>query len=100
VMEAWGPMTAASNVISLNRTVEDANANKITMHGCKSRGGETGWSVVCNTNYNICRTHGNNMGYFWYKGTDALTTPVAKNIATTFNGELVPAEKLDLYRQL
>jgi len=100
VMEAWGPMTAASNVISLNRTVEDANANKITMHGCKSRGGETGWSVVCNTNYNVCRTHGNNMGYFWYKGTDALTTPVAKNIAKTFNGELVPAEKLDLYRQL
>lgn len=72
VQESWGVMTNAANVISINRNAEDAENNKLTYLLCKSRSGETGWAVVCNTDYDRQRTHSNDQGYFTYRGEEAL----------------------------
>jgi len=96
VMEAWGPMTAAAIVISLNRSDQDAALRKITYLLCKSRSGETGWAVVCNTDYDRCRIHSNDMGAFYYRGTESIGQKSA-GLMEGFKGQLVTSEKLDLF---
>ncbi len=96
VMETWGAMTAAAIVISLNRSDLDAEMNKLTFLVCKSRGSETGWAVVCNTNYDTCRTHSNDMGYFTYRGTESVGEKSA-DIMKTWQGQVVTSDKLAVY---
>jgi replicative DNA helicase len=96
VMETWGAMTAAAIVISLNRSDLDAEMNKLTFLVCKSRNGETGWAVVCNTNYDICRTHSNDMGFFTYRGTESVGERSA-DIMKTWQGQTVTSDKLAVY---
>jgi replicative DNA helicase len=96
VMETWGAMTAAAIVISLNRSDLDAEMGKLTFLICKSRSSETGWAVVCNTNYDICRTHSNDMGFFSYRGTESVGEKSA-DIMKTWNGQTVTSDKLAVY---
>jgi hypothetical protein len=66
VAETFGPMKRATNVISVNR---DANAminNKVTFYICKSRSGQTGWAIYCNSAYDKCITHSNELGCVVY----------------------------------
>ena len=96
VMETWGAMTAAAIVVSLNRSDLDAELGKISFLVCKSRSSETGWVVVCNSNYDICRTHSNDMGFFSYRGTESVGEQSA-SIMKTFNGQVVTSDKLAVY---
>lgn len=73
VMEAWGPMTAASTVISLNRDWRDAANKKLTYLVCKSRSGDTGWAVIVNTDYDRCVLHSNELGCFWLRGEESVS---------------------------
>lgn len=99
VMETWGAMTAAATVISINRTAIDAELKKLTYLVCKSRGGETGWAVVCNTDYDRCRIHANYLGCFWYRGEDGLGEQSA-DIMAAFKNQAVPSEKIRWYEEL
>jgi len=92
VMEAWGVMTAAATVISVNRTANDAEQNLLTFLLCKSRGGETGWAVVCNTDYNKCLTHANDLGFFWYRGEKGVDK--GRDIMGSFQGQVVTSDKI------
>jgi replicative DNA helicase len=96
VMETWGAMTAAAIVVSLNRSDLDAEMGKLTFLICKSRSSETGWAVVCNSNYDICRTHSNDMGFFSYRGTESIGEKSA-DIMKTWNGQVVTSDKLAVY---
>lgn len=93
VMEAWGPMTAATNVISLNRSDEDAALNKMTFLLCKSRSSDIGWAVTANTDYSRARTHANDLGAFWYRSSDSLGQKTAEMMSAYLNRE-VPSDKV------
>lgn len=98
VMESWGIMTAAATVISVNRTAQDAELNKLTYLLCKSRSGDVGWAVVCNTDYQRCRIHANDLGCFWYRGEDGLGAQSA-DIMNAFRGQALSSEKLKWYQE-
>ena len=98
VMESWGIMTAAATVISVNRTAEDAEMNKLTYLLCKSRSGDVGWAVVCNTDYQRCRIHANDLGAFWYRGEDGLGDQAA-DIMNAMKGQVLTSEKLRWYQE-
>lgn len=93
VSETWGAMTAAAVVVSLNRSDLDAELNKLSLLVCKSRSSETGWVVVCNTNYDVCRTHSNDLGCFSYRGTESVGEKSA-SIMEAWKGQTVPSDKL------
>lgn len=57
VMESWGPMTTATNVISINRPPE-AQAKNITGYLiCKSRSSEVGVLFLARSNFGMARSH-------------------------------------------
>lgn len=99
VMETWGAMTAAATVISINRTDEDAEMGLLTYLLCKSRTGETGWAVVCKTDYDRCRIHSNDQGAFWYRGGDGLGD-MSVDIMAGYKNQVVPSEKIRYYEEL
>lgn len=57
VMEAWGPMTTATNVISINRPPE-ARARHVTgFMVCKSRSSDVGVVFLAKSNFACARSH-------------------------------------------
>ena len=68
VMESWGPMTTATNVISINRDAQAQAKGYVTYHICKSRSSEVGWAVVCRSEYATARTHGPDLESTFYRG--------------------------------
>jgi replicative DNA helicase len=68
VMESWGPMTGATNVISINRDDEAMAKKLVTFYVCKSRSSDTGYAVVCKSNYAHSITHSDKLGAVWYRG--------------------------------
>ena len=74
--ESWGPMTSAVNVITLNRDPIAAANHRLTYYLCKSRSGETGWAVVCRTNYANCVTHSDKLGARYYQSASTLANKI------------------------
>lgn len=72
VLESWGAMTTATNVITLNRDGLAATKNRMTFHIVKSRSNETGWSIVSKTAFDICQTHGEDLTATCYRGSNTL----------------------------
>jgi hypothetical protein len=66
VAETFGPMKRATNVISINRDAHAMTNNKVTFYICKSRSGQTGWAVYCNSDYDRYITHSNELGCIIY----------------------------------
>lgn len=95
VMEAWGPMTTATNVISLNRDRQAESEGYITFHICKSRSSEVGWAVTCDSFYGRARTH-------WYEYSNSYMHRDgerpgrnAKNLLKNYNGREITPEILN-----
>src|ERR1035437_1671079 len=86
VQESWGPMTSATNVISINRSIKAMNANRLTYLLCKSRSSETGQAVVCRTNYTHATTHSDGLGAAWYRGGSAMEGRVDSYLKTHGGG--------------
>jgi replicative DNA helicase len=76
VQEAWGPMTAASNVITLNRSPNAKKNNRITFYVAKSRSSETGRAIVARSNFAHGRTHSNELGAVGYFGTATMDADI------------------------
>jgi hypothetical protein len=68
VHESYGPMQMATNVWSVNRDAAAAAGHRLTFYIDKSRSSETGWAVVCRTNYACATTHSDELGATWYRG--------------------------------
>lgn len=71
VQESWGPMTAATNVWTINRSPEDKIKNRLLYHIDKSRSSEVGFIVVCRTDYPRATTHGDKLGATYYRGSSS-----------------------------
>lgn len=70
--EAWGPMTTATTVLTLNRSPSAIQKNRMTVFVAKSRTSEAGRAVICGTDYRHCYTHGNDLSSHGYFGTQVM----------------------------
>jgi hypothetical protein len=89
VAESFGAMMVGTNVISINRDPSAVANHRLTYFIGKSRSSETGWAVVCRTNYSHCMTHSDDMGATWYRGTSPLSEQV-DNLLTQYKGQALP----------
>jgi replicative DNA helicase len=72
VAEAWGPMTSASNVITLNRSPAAKTRERITYYVAKSRSSATGAAVVAQSNFRTSLTHHPRWRSTLYYGTHTM----------------------------
>jgi KaiC/GvpD/RAD55 family RecA-like ATPase len=89
VQEAWGPMTSASNVITLNRSPQAKKKNRITLYVAKSRSSETGQAIVARSNFAHGLTHSPTLGGAGYFGTCTMEATI-DNYMVTFNNAMIP----------
>jgi hypothetical protein len=94
VAESWGVMAMATNVISLNRNVTAAQANRLTFYVAKSRSSQVGRAVVARSNYACCRTHGDWPGYggTWYRGQETLSDQIERLMVSHEGREISPTD--------
>lgn len=92
VSEAWGPITVATNVISLNRN--ELYGDKLIFHICKTRSSETGISVLAKSDYNRARTHSNGMGALWYKG-DTSIAKITTDLLNQYKSQCLPPHEVN-----
>jgi hypothetical protein len=93
VMESWGPMTTATNVISINRDPTAQAKGVVTFYICKSRSSEVGWAVTCKSNYAAARSHWTDVPCTWYRGTSPMSEKV-ETLLEEFKGTEIPWQKV------
>jgi hypothetical protein len=89
VSESWGPMTSATNVISINRTPRMEATGYVTYNICKSRSSERGWAVACKSRYDCAVAHSNELGCTWYKGGTTMETKIDSLLAK-YENQAIP----------
>lgn len=89
VSESFGAMMVATNVISINRDPSAIANNRVTYFIGKSRSSETGWAVVCRSNYSHSLTHSDEMGATWYRGTSPMSDKM-EDLLTQYKGQALP----------
>lgn len=99
VMEAWGPMTTATNVISINRDPQAQARGIVTFYICKSRSSEVGWAVVCKSDYAAARSHWGHLEKpdgttepwpcTWYRGTSSMSEKI-EDLLASHQGKEIP----------
>lgn len=67
-MESYGPMTAATNVISINADSEAEHKHRRTYYYCKGRGSEKGWAICCKGDYSKTLSHADNLPHVAWRG--------------------------------
>lgn len=93
VSESFGPMQAATNVISINRDLRARASNRVTFYICKSRSSETDIAVCCKSAYHYSRTHHNDYGAIWYRSNSVMTERIDE-LLTQYKGREVPLNEL------
>jgi replicative DNA helicase len=93
VAESWGPMTIATNVISINRDERAVANNRVTFYICKSRSSETGFAVLCESKYSQATTHDDKLGHTSMRTSHSMSEQAAR-LLKEFNGKMVPDYKL------
>lgn len=93
VSEAYGPMQLATNVLTINRDPLAKARNRLTYYIDKSRSNETGWAVVCRTNYAHAITHSNILGATYYRGTSTMADKL-DTLLEKYPGREVPFEEV------
>jgi len=73
VHEAFGPMQRATNIISINRDPESQKHDRIIYFIDKSRSSETGWAIVCRSDFGRSMTHSNKLGATAYRGKNTMS---------------------------
>ena len=73
VHESFGPMQRATNIISVNRDPLAQQNDRVTYYIDKSRSSETGWAVVCRSDFSRSLTHSNRLGATCYRGTSTMS---------------------------
>ena len=91
VAESWGPMTVATNVISLNRN--ENYGDRIIFHICKTRSSETGISVLAKSDYSRAKTHSDRLGALWYKGNTSIAS-ITTELLNQYNNSCLPTEEV------
>ena len=91
VAEAWGVMTSATNVITLNRSPQAQAANRMTFYVAKSRSSRTGIAVVSSTRFEASITHSNFLNATSYEGTKTMEESVDA-LMSNYNHQKIPLD--------
>jgi hypothetical protein len=94
VHESYGPIQEATNVITINRDPVAKARNRLTYYVDKSRSSETGFAVVCRTDFASGTTHSDKLGGCWYRGTDTMADNVDDLLTRFHNTEVDPTALL------
>ncbi|NDD84292.1 hypothetical protein EBZ38_08485 [bacterium] len=89
VLESWGPMTLATNVISLNRDPRAAAKEIMTFYICKSRSNQTGFAVAAKSNFSACITHSEEKGGVYYLSNMPMLEKV-DHLLESYRGNQIP----------
>lgn len=89
VLESWGVMTSATNVISINRDTDAANKNRVTFLICKSRSSGTHKAIVARSRYGASLTHHPDFGGTWYSGTSTMSDKI-DDLLKKYDGQAIP----------
>lgn len=92
VLESWGPMTLATNVISINRNARAAEKEVVTFYICKSRSNRTGYAVAAKSNFPACITHAESLGGMYYCNDTPLVERMEHLLSLYRNNEIPEAE--------
>lgn len=93
VSESYGPMQLATNVISINRDPKAKAMNRLTYYIDKSRSNDTGWAIVCRTNYAHAITHSNKLGATYYRGASTMAQKI-DDLLRDYTNKEIPFEVL------
>ncbi len=94
--EAWGPITTATNVFTINRSPESQEKNRILFRNVKSRSSKTGIVVAANCDFGKCVSHSNDerFGAMSYMGNAEFTTTLDMHMVPGVQRALTEAELL------
>lgn len=93
VQESWGPMTCATNVWTINRSPHDKVNNRLIYYIDKSRSSETGFAIVCKTDFSRSRTHGFGMGSSYYRSASTYAGKL-DTLLDQYQGSEIPESLL------
>lgn len=93
VMEAWGPMTTATNVISINRDDEAQAKDHVTFCILKSRSSQVGWAIMVKSDYAAARSHWDTFDCTWYRGQMAMSDKL-DTLLQTYGGREIPWQEV------
>jgi hypothetical protein len=89
VMEAWGPMTAATNIVSINRDPLMEAMDLVVFSILKSRSSKKHWAICCKSNFANSITHSDELGATWYRGTSTMTDKL-QGFLDKYNNVAIP----------
>lgn len=93
VAESFDVMMIATNVITVNRDDEAKAQNRIVYFISKSRSNETGFAVVCRSDFKRALTHADVLGSTWYRASSNMADRVEK-LLEQYRGQEVPDAEL------
>lgn len=93
VAESFDPMQMAGIVISINKDELAAVSNRLTYKICKNKLNEKGYAIVCRSDYARGRTHGNDLGATWYRGSSPMADKV-DYLLSQYMGTEIPLTEL------
>jgi len=91
VSEAWGPMTTATNVISLNRDPASQAKGVVTWCILKSRSSEVMLAVIAESDFAAATSHSPQAKATWYRGTSTMSEKIT-NLLSSYAGQEIPWE--------
>lgn len=94
VSESFDVMMIATNVITVNRDDEAKAQNRITYFISKSRSNETGFAVVCRSDFKRALTHADILGATWYRASSSMADRV-EDLLNQYRGQEVPNAELN-----
>jgi hypothetical protein len=120
VMESWGVMAVATNVLTLNCSPYDRQRNRVTWYLCKSRSSEVDWAFTCKSDPSRSTTHApagwpeaapgivfpqgystdpgidmTKYGCTAYRGTEATTTAQLDALIDKYRGRTIDAQEMN-----
>lgn len=88
IAESYAITNSATNLITINRSPEAQEKNRVTFFICKSRSSDTGWAVVCKSDFAKATSHGESMGGIAYRNSDSMNDRVDKWLANHLNQDI------------
>lgn len=85
--EAFGPMTAARLVITINRTPFDKQNKQVTFLCCKTKQGEADFAITLDSDYSRSLSFHDKSRCFWYRG-DVSLAKFSEQILSNHGGEV------------
>ncbi len=95
--EAWGPMTTATTVLTLNRSPDAMAKGHMSILVAKSRTSQAGMAVLCKTDFAKCITHSEELGGWAYGGGGVLDDIADSIIKTSGKNVIDPVSPTMIY---